>query len=163
MALMKYPPVPKILKRVPLYLADMSDAQWDASVLWYSKLPLKEIRRRQDITIGQREDLYQRIKGRRRDMTAQESMAWNNLSIMEDILTQAAMRKLPRYRRNPAIDVHALVRYFIKDEEKGIHEYEKLLRAISRDRDSVRYRFVIEGILKDEKRHIAALKAIRGE
>jgi len=101
----KTPPVPKILQSVPLHLGDMTDAQWDASVLWYSKLPLKELRKRQDITIGQREDLYRRTRARHMEMSAHELMGWNNLQIMEDILTQAVMRKMPRYRKNPATTV----------------------------------------------------------
>ena len=94
----KSPLVPKILQSVPQNLSDMTDAQWDASVKWYSKLPLKEIRKRQGITTGQKEDLYRRTRAIGREMNTQESMGWNNLDVMESILTEAAMRKLPRYK-----------------------------------------------------------------
>ncbi len=97
----KYPAVPKILQSVPQHLSDMTDAQWDASVKWYSKLPLKELRLRQRMASGQKEDLYKRTRKIGREMSAHETMGWNNLDILEDILTQAVMRKLPRYKSNP--------------------------------------------------------------
>lgn len=119
----KYPPVPKILRSVPLHLNDMTDKQWDASVLWYSKLPLTELRKRQGIVDDQIKELYKAVN--RRDVSLKQDphalMSWNNLHTMEDVLTQAVMKK--EFKDNPAKKFDYLV-----IGRQGIQKYMALTK-----------------------------------
>ena len=122
---MKYPTVPKILRSVPLHLNDMTDKQWNASVLWYSKLPLKELRKRQGIVDDQIKELYKAVN--RRDVSLKHDphalMSWNNLHVMEDMLTQSIMKK--EFKENPAKKFDYLV---IGPPPQNIQKYMALTK-----------------------------------
>ena len=117
---MRYPTVPKILQSVPSNLADMTDGQWDASVLWYSKLPLRELRERQSIVASQQKYLYESGKSRfgkwPQTKDALYSRAWSNLQILESILTEAVMKK--EFKSNPRLNLRKQFTY--KEIGRGI-------------------------------------------
>lgn len=88
---MKYPKVPKILQSVPHNnLSGMSAEQLKASVIWYSKLPIAELRKRQSLVVAQQKIAY----------ANKNTSALKNLGVIEDVLTQAVMKKT--FKKNPA-------------------------------------------------------------
>ena len=55
-------------------------------------------------------------------------------------------------------DFEAYIEYFLDEEKKGVKEYYKFLELLPQDEKFKNIKAIIANILKDEQKHIFALK-----